>query len=1145
MDYIYSKNINIYILLILNFLTLDLVATTPIDYEVTDTVYLNGVGLINVDVSTYLPSFQNLNSGITSLEDLSVSEFTCENSTEVIPVQLFSGTDTLQGALNLTILDTISPFLNLHQNTTLYLNENGEIDNLWEEINNNSKDNCSYQVTLTPAVFNCEDIGLQQVVVSIYDEAGNTEVDSTFINIIDNSAPTIVVNSVIAYLDELGSATISIHDLDGGSYDNCDNTFNLELSDSVFTYADIGINTVLFTLSNTHGESSSINATIEVKDTLPPVINSQNLTLYLDNNGELIVTASMFNNGTTDNSLLYTLSINDAFFTCDNIGINTLELTAVDNYNNISVELVTLDVKDHIDPVAITEDIILVLDGLGQAILDPEEFDNGSYDNCSITKTVSVSEFNCNDIGTHTVFLNVTDASGNFNTALGNVTIVDNTAPTAITQAYTIELDHSGFGVISAEDLDNGSYDNCSSIDEYAVSQSSFNCSDLGSNSVVFGVSDEYGNTSTVTSSIQVIDLLPPTLVLQDINADLDSNGNYFLNEDDINIGTFDNCTGSLTYTYSNAVLTGSNLGGNFVEVYVTDESGNVASDEIVVTIEDHITPKLNLSIPDQLAYSESNFCGAFVTFPTPSFEDNSGVFTVAYSHVNGSFFGLGNTSVYYTATDGSGNATVDSFSVVVLDNTPPEVIHTITNYTFNANGVVEWDSNQMVFSDNCSDQFIIELSHHSLDTFNIGTTIVTGTVTDEFNNTSAFSFPIVVDDIVNPVFVSVPNDIEIYLTSVDGCERIVDYDLAQAEDNHSETTINYSIISGTTLNVGSHVVNVLASDEAGNTVSHMFNITIIDTISPVFTSVPQTIHTGACNNNVSYIEPTVEDNCTIASLYRTSGLASGSIFPIGIHQIVYLATDIHGNSTEVSFEVNVEYIEPPYIPSVKIGCTELEPFNLVDEGDNIQFFGLGVEDGKFNPALVQSGIYTVEWTWEDSFGCETDGTIEVIINDTPITPEIEQPDMFQLSVHNGYSSYQWYKNGILLEGETNRDLEIFDGGNYEVIVGNESNCTALSQIYNIGGGVFGSLDINEIKAEGFVVYPNPAQDYIILTTTEQVNNSTIKCYNVLGQNYDITQLENLNNYQVKLDISHLPSGIYEFSLESVSGMVTKKIIIQ
>ena len=1146
MSRIYSKSANIYIFIILIFgcISPKVFATEFQIYTISDTLYLDANGQVDVNLNNYLNAFQSLNTDIVSIESDDVIDLNCVNTSESIDVSLVSTSETLDGILTLTVLDTIAPEIHLLNHTTLYLNADGEASVVWENLNDNSSDNCSYVVETQPEVFTCDFTGVQRVLVTLTDLFGNETQDSVNLTVIDNISPVIVLNEITAYLDENGYATVSVQDIDGGSYDNCNSNFTYTLSDSVFSYANLGMNSVSFGISNSQGETATVNTTIEVKDTLPPVIQSQDLTLYLNNDGELIVTASMFNNGTTDNSLIYSLSINDAFFTCNDIGFNNLILTATDNHNNASSVPVVLEVKDHIDPVAITEDVVLALDAFGQATLTPDLVDNGSYDNCSISKTVSNSDFNCTDIGTHTVFLNVTDASGNFNTAVSQVTIVDNIPPVAITQTYSLELNSTGEAILEAENLDNGSYDNCSDIDEFTVSQTNFNCDHLGQNTVVFSVSDIYGNTSTIHTSVNVIDHTPPTVVLQDIVANLDSNGHYVLNALDIDAGSVDNCSDTLIYTYSDSLLTSIDLGDNIIDVYITDEHGNTSTDAVVITVEDHMDPKLNHSIPDQIAYSESNFCGAFVFYPTPDFEDNSGDFNVTYSHVNGSFFGLGNTTVLYTATDGSGNFTTDSFTVAVLDNTPPVIINAINNYTYTEEGVVTWDSNQFVFSDNCSDSLTVTLSHHSLDTFPIGTTVVTGVLTDEFNNFTTFTFNIVVEDIVDPVFTQMPDDIQVYLSEDDGCEVAVSYSEAIATDNHSSANITYSLASGSMLQVGNHQVNVTATDASGNSTVETFTISVIDTVPPIFVDVPATIYAGLCDNNISYQEPVAEDNCTIASIYRISGLASGSIFPTGIHQIVYRATDIYGNVTDVSFEINIQYIEPPYIPSVRMGCTGFEPFDLVEEVDNILFFGDGVESKQFNPSAVESGIYTVGWLWEDSFGCKTDGTIEVIINETPPEPEIVQPDMFKLSVHNAYNTYQWYKNGVLIEGATYQSLEIFDGGNYEVIVGNESGCTSLSPIYNIGGGTFPSLDIEELQTSGIVVVPNPASEYVIVTTKASIESTSIDLYNLLGQKQRITQTEQLNNNQIKINVSQFNSGVYELVVPTINGKITKKIII-
>jgi len=58
-------------------------------------------------------------------------------------------------------------------------------------------------------------------------------------------------------------------------------------------------------------------------------------------------------------------------------------------------------------------------------------------------------------------------------TATAIVTVVDNIAPTAISQNETISLDATGNASITAAAVNNGSYDNCS-ISSITLSQTAF-----------------------------------------------------------------------------------------------------------------------------------------------------------------------------------------------------------------------------------------------------------------------------------------------------------------------------------------------------------------------------------------------------------------------------------------------------------------------------------------------------------------------------------------------------------------------------------------------------------------------------------------------------------------------------------------------
>src|SRR5690606_31371632 len=102
------------------------------------------------------------------------------------------------------------------------------------------------------------------------------------------------------------------------------------------------------------------------------------------------------------------------------------------------------------------------LDATGSASITAAEIDNGSSDSCGIASmTLSQYDFDCSHVGDNTVTLTVTDLNGNMETATANVTVEDVTAPVAVTQNITIQLDATGTASISATSIDNGSTDSC------------------------------------------------------------------------------------------------------------------------------------------------------------------------------------------------------------------------------------------------------------------------------------------------------------------------------------------------------------------------------------------------------------------------------------------------------------------------------------------------------------------------------------------------------------------------------------------------------------------------------------------------------------------------------------------------------------
>ncbi|WP_299584727.1 HYR domain-containing protein, partial [uncultured Sunxiuqinia sp.] len=129
----------------------------------------------------------------------------------------------------------------------------------------------------------------------------------------------------------------------------------------------------------------------------------------------------------------------------------------------------------------------------------------------SLVLSLDQTSFDCNDLGSNTVRLTVTDASGNTDQCTATVTINDVTPPTAVCQNITVNLDATGNATITAADIDDGSSDGCGGAVTLAASKTSFTCADLGANTVTLTVTDASGNTDQCTATVTINDVTPPT----------------------------------------------------------------------------------------------------------------------------------------------------------------------------------------------------------------------------------------------------------------------------------------------------------------------------------------------------------------------------------------------------------------------------------------------------------------------------------------------------------------------------------------------------------------------------------------------------------------------------------------------------------
>jgi hypothetical protein len=212
------------------------------------------------------------------------------------------------------------------------------------QIENGSTDNCSItNSSLDISSFDCDDLGVNTVTLSVTDQSGNTGTGTATVTILDDINPVAQARDITVELDLTGNATITADDVDNNSTDNC-NIAAIAIDIDSFTCADIGANTVVLTVEDASGNLNTASAVVTVEDNLNPVAVGQDLTLDLSGNPSVSITASQIDNGSLDNCSSPTLSINVNTFTA--VGTYPVVLTATDAVGNENTTTVTVTVTD-------------------------------------------------------------------------------------------------------------------------------------------------------------------------------------------------------------------------------------------------------------------------------------------------------------------------------------------------------------------------------------------------------------------------------------------------------------------------------------------------------------------------------------------------------------------------------------------------------------------------------------------------------------------------------------------------------------------------------------------------------------------------------------------------------------------------------
>jgi hypothetical protein len=875
-------------------------------------------------------------------------------------------------------------------------------------------DNCGIDtVFVMPDTVDCSDLGtpvtVTLMVSDIYGNANNT--CTATVTVVDDRPPITNCNDITVYLGTFCTASIVTSDIDGGlSFDNCGidrqwlsrDQFD---SDDLTRPAQPPIQVTLYSEDASGNVDSSCVANVTVRDTTPPTVTcrptSGMITVVAPAGvceAYVIVPDPSDSDNCSVTTTTFEWTINGSLTVTNNpadnfpVGTTTVTVTVYDQAGNSDFCTVDITVLDQEDPNAVCAPFTVALDASGTAFVTGTDIDGGSNDNCAIDSYeiarlnpgsggsaflpyADSTSFTCNDLGSNTVRLLVTDPSGNTDTCSTTVNIVDLEDPTCTTQDITVYLTAAANGAVSITpaDIITGVADNCSVVDT-TIDQSVFSCSGpfCGSDYVVTAtVTDQSGNTGTCTATVTVEDTIAPTPVCR-VGTDilLDPNGDGVVTVDSVKAGSSDNC-GVVREWVSPTTFDCGDIGNQNVTFYAEDICGNVDSCVAVVDVRDEVSRYAscqNLTLQLDANGSTRVIVPADIdNDQNPSF-DACGISSYA---IDDTVFGcadVGVNPVTLTVVDNYGNTAFCIAQVTVEDNVDPDAV-CAADFTvqlsndqggngFATISVADIDNGS---SDNCQVQSTT-IDADTLRCGDLGDNIVTLTVTDVNGNSATCTTTVTVEDVDDPIITSAD------LTECNdpgACETDVMSYQAFATDNCSidstsvEITLSpepwagytgsLSITRTNTLDasftypVGTHTVRFYAEDQSGNSTFTTQTVTVSDCEDPEVVGCPadQVLRnvTGDCYQNAGWNAPTATDNCMLDRIDEgfsdpsispiNFGQGRLALFPVRVTTVSYIAFDMAGNTDTCTFTITVEDHEDPIIKVNGVDCAATTPANI------------------------------------------------------------------------------------------------------------------------------------------------------------------------------------------------------------------------
>ncbi|MBK9254944.1 MAG: HYR domain-containing protein [Saprospiraceae bacterium] len=986
---------------------------------------------ISRDGTNFVPSF------LVSCTDIVVPTTNVVTGTLLV-TDLAGNTATCTTVIN--VLDLEIPNAEC-RDTTIYVDAAGDASITAAELDGGSSDNCSItSLVINVSDFTCANIGDNNVTLTVTDFVGNIGVCVSTVTVRDTIRPTFTCPAPVV-VESCEDVVPDLVALVTDAADNCAVATILQnpVAGGVIGVTDGSGFLVTITVTDVNGNTRTCDVSVTVMDETPPVAICQpQMDAVLDGDGLFQITTAMLNIESYDDcGGVVSLAISrdgtnfvpSFLVNCTDIVVGTTNvvtgtLLVTDLSGNTATCTTVINVLDLEMPNAECRDTTIYVDAAGDASITAAELDGGSSDNCSITSlAINVSDFTCVNIGDNSVTLTVTDFIGNIGVCVSTVTVRDTIRPTFTCPADFVASSCNNV-VPDLVALVTDAADNCgvATITQNPVAGSVIGQTDGSSFLVTITVTDVNGNTRTCNVSVSIEDTTPPVFVncpVEGYITDVFTNDCVTGANWSIPVAT-DDC-GVISITQTEGPTRGTLIapGMYMIEYTATDANDNTTTCSFMVDVLD--TERPVIVCPDNIVTgNDDGECGAIVEFvvevndnceltfgqdlsinqnasqaivdaidcPSPSLVNHARLFDL--SGVTGDVTLSEITFGVRQSLMSGANVTVNVYSIVdglALATANLNLVETqvfaipanTNNQLFNLNSTaVITDGNSIVLEviTPGNPQFVMGYNYDA----QTGPSYIKNSIcgAPEYANLVTLGF----------------TNFAVVLSAIGQTQG--EADLQQIA----------GLPSGSFFPVGTTINTFVLTDNAGNTSSCSFSVTVEDREGPAFTC-PGAMNVAGCAGVVPSVITglTGTDNCDGIVTFTQNPVA-GTLFgpdPGDMILVTVTATDVVGNTTTCTVELTIIDTEMPYfvncpqnqlvysndpdlcsatvnwsIPVAMDNCTNvMAPTQIVQT--------MGSAPGSVFPV---GGPYTIEYTATDEDGNSMTCQWTFIVVDTQ-EPEI------------------------------------------------------------------------------------------------------------------------------------------------------------